>query len=377
MTAGDCKAAAQHYQATKGHQSPPVSLSSGPEDTNTTPPMATDDTPQNTSPTMATDATQQNITPTMATDKTQLTEFPESCPSFNSASMYTYVTLSYQLWDKPHLAPHNQLVERIPYFRPLRTCKMSMRVNMADLTFHRFKALVYSYVEENISNWNHVHNLMKAADKLHQLKWRCTIPVHSKFNTDQNYCATDEASFRPFATSAGLHYGGTPSVDIIMQEPNDVELQNSPPVAGCPSPPMINIESPPTTYLVADSKNRSASCGSLVAVDVEVKTHGQDDKKNAPYVVEQPYATVTNQDRKSSKKAKSIRFNIRPSKNGRKHCHIDMDAFLTLCHIPHSNYKTQYLVQKNCLHHWSVFKLLTPVDLKSMRFSIGLALLLS
>jgi hypothetical protein len=139
----------------------------------------------------------------------------------------------------------------------------------------------------------------------------------------------------------------------------------------------INIESPPTTYLVADSKNRSASCGSLVAVDVEVKTHGQDDKKNAPYVVEQPYAMVTNQDRKSSKKAKSIRFNIRPSKNGRKHCHIDMDAFLTLCHIPHSNYKTQYLVQKNCLHHWSVFKLLTPVDLKSMRFSIGPALLLS
>ncbi|PLW37900.1 hypothetical protein PCANC_15171 [Puccinia coronata f. sp. avenae] len=72
----------------------------------------------------------------MATDETQQTEFPESCPSFNSASMYTYIKLSYRLWDEPHPAPHNQLAKCIPYFRPLLTSKMSLQINMADLTFH-------------------------------------------------------------------------------------------------------------------------------------------------------------------------------------------------------------------------------------------------
>ncbi|PLW56343.1 hypothetical protein PCANC_04060 [Puccinia coronata f. sp. avenae] len=271
----------------------------------------------------------------MATDKTQQTKFPESCPSFNSASMYMYIKLSYQLWDEPH----NQLAESIPHFRPLLTSKMSLQINMADLTFHQFKALIYSYMEENRSDWEQIHKLMKTADKLHQLKWRCTIPGHSQFGANQNFCATDDTLFQRFATSAGFHHGGgTPSVEIIMQEPNDVELGKSPPVAGLASPLMINMQTPPETYLVADSKDHSASRGSLVAVAMEAKKSGQFNHQDAPsvdqvneqkvpFVDEQPNAIVTNQARKLPK-AKFICFNTRQSKNARKNSHISTGASL-------------------------------------------------
>ncbi|PLW06311.1 hypothetical protein PCANC_25698 [Puccinia coronata f. sp. avenae] len=291
----------------------------------------------------------------MATDETQQTKFPESCPSFNSASMYTYIKLSYQLWDEPHPAPHNQLAEPIPYFHPLLTSKMSLQIDMADLTFHRFKALIYSYMEENRSDWEQIHKLMKTADKLHQLKWRCTIPGHSQFGADQNICATDDTLFQRFATSAGFHHGGgTPSIEIIMQEPNDVELGKSPPVAGLASPLMINMQTPQETNLVANSKDHSASRGSLVAVAMEAEKSGQVNhqdapsvdqvnEQKAPFVDEQPNAIVTNQACKLPKE-KLIRFNT---------------------------------LQKHRLHHWSGASSnlrCTQISARTLRYSRRLVL---
>jgi hypothetical protein len=112
----------------------------------------------------------------------------------------------------------------------------------------------------------------------------------------------------------------------------------------------INMQTPPEMYLVANSEDHSTSRGSLVAVAMEAEKSGQVNhqdapsvdqvnEQKAPFVDEQPNAIVTNQACKLPK-AKLIRFNTRKSKNARKNSHINMDAFLTLCHIPHSDYKS-------------------------------------
>ncbi|PLW44995.1 hypothetical protein PCASD_06957 [Puccinia coronata f. sp. avenae] len=306
------------------------------------------------------------FSPTLATDKSQKTEIPKSCLSVNPVSMHINLDVTYHLWDAPCPAPHNQLEKRTPYFHPLFACNspVQMRLDVADLTFSRFRMLVYHHLEERRFDAKDVIPLIKSAHKKQLLEWQCMIPDHPAFGADKNFAITDEDSFHHFAMSAGFHFGdGTPSVAIIMQDPvisgHDSEQSLSPRGHDCKrllSPHVVTMQTPPSVHIVGNT-----SPGPLVAL-----------------LIEEPIkiVAVSNQDHRSLH-TKSDRIHLRNTKKAKKFQDVDMDTFPTMCHIPHSNYKTQYLIQKHRLHNWLVFKVLSSAKLISLKYNVSCHLLFS
>ncbi|KAH9456618.1 hypothetical protein H4Q26_014337 [Puccinia striiformis f. sp. tritici PST-130] len=71
------------------------------------------------------------------------------------------------------------------------------------------------------------------------------------------------------------------------------------------------------------------------------------------------------------------RSTANPDRPGLDPSNIDMEAFLKICHIPLRDKHTRALITIHRLHHWTVFDYLSIEELKSIKFSLGPAILLN
>ncbi|EFP91238.2 uncharacterized protein PGTG_16429 [Puccinia graminis f. sp. tritici CRL 75-36-700-3] len=267
--------------------------------------------------------------------------------------------ISYSLWVvEPTTGQSQHVVPALP---------TGLTVFTKDLPFERFKCGIFRHLKSILRDAN-VLKLLKSADSLKMVEWRCSLsnPHNQLFDPQKRFFVSGDASFKAFLAAEEVtrnrRSGSSdrPKLEIIMTKPE------STPATQDEATTPLNTTSE-TTGTRANITQESAPSSAEAQASTSGPSSGAMAAPSRPSLF--------------SSSDPSSRPPKRPRPNQEAPARLDpdtleMEEFLKLCHIPLHDQHTRALITIHRLHHWSVFNYLSVEELKTVGFSLGPALLI-